>query len=36
MEKNMKKNIYIENYITESLFCIPETNSTVNQLYFNL
>ena len=28
--------LYTYTYITESLFCIPETNKTiVNQLYFN-
>ena len=31
MEKNTKE----KSYITESLGCTPETNSFVNQLYFN-
>ena len=47
MEKNLKKNIYIYirvciyiqvyiyMYISESLCCTLETNSIVNQLYFN-
>ena len=32
---DMKKNIYIHIYITESLCCIAEINKTLNQLYFN-
>ena len=34
MKENVKKNIYIYICITESLYCIPETN-VVNKLCFN-
>ena len=36
IKKNVKEYIFfIYIYILESLCCIPETNTIVNQLYFN-
>ena len=29
MEKNLKENTYITEYVTESLFCTPETNTLI-------
>ena len=35
MERNFKKNIYMCVYKTELLCYTPETNNTVNHIYFN-
>ena len=35
MEKNLKKNRFKYTYVTESLFCTPETSNIVNQWSFD-